>query len=208
MGELSASEFSDRIQAASPEPLSPACVEALRGHYRLLLRWNERISLVGPGTLEGAIEVHYGESLAALPLLPSTAEATLVDVGTGAGFPGFVLAVARPNLRVTLIESRERKWSFLKAAAAETGISVDCVLGTVDRSLPPGLPKRLDFVTLRALKLPGRAWQALASHLSDPGRVLVWAGREDPEVPPQVRTLRQVALPGSQWKRILELERA
>jgi 16S rRNA (guanine527-N7)-methyltransferase len=165
--------------------------------------------LVGPGTLDTALDVHYGECLAALPLLPATdGESALVDVGSGAGFPGFVLAAARPGLRVTLVESRERKWSFLKAAALESGVRIDCLLGTVDRSLPPGLPERIDVVTLRALRLPARAWQALASRLSDNARVLVWAGREDPEVPSWLRAQRQLGQPGSQWKRILELQRA
>lgn len=165
------------------------------------------MSLVGPGTLEGAVEVHYGESLAALPLLSMSAEATLVDVGSGAGFPGFVLAAARPGLRVTLIEARERKWSFLKAAALEAAVRLDCILGTVDRTLPAGLPASVDFVTLRALKLPARAWQALTSNLADHGRVLVWAGREEPALPASFRVQRRLALSGSQCKQILELGR-
>jgi hypothetical protein len=110
-------------------------------------------------------------------------------------------------MRVTLIEARERKWSFLKAATLETGIRADCVLGTVDRALPAGVPARIDRVTLRALKLPARAWQALTARLSDDGRVLVWAGREDPAIPALLRIRSSIPLPGSRWKRILELER-
>lgn len=202
------SEFSDRLQAASPEALSSACVAALHAHYRLLIRWNERVSLVGPGTLETAVETHYGEALCALPLLRPPAASSLVDVGSGAGFPGFVLAAARPSLRVTLVEARERKWSFLKAATLEAGISADCVLGTVDRVAPAGFPERMDRLTMRALKLPARAWQTLMSRLAEDGRVLLWAGREEPAIPAALRVRCSTALPGSLSKRILELERA
>jgi 16S rRNA (guanine527-N7)-methyltransferase len=208
VAELTISEFSDRLQAVSPEVLTSACLEALHAHYRLLVRWNERVSLVGPGTLETAVETHYGEALAALPLLPPGSSTTLVDVGTGAGFPGLVLAAARPSIRVTLVEARERKWSFLKAATLQSGIPAECVLGTVDRSVPVGFPERMERVTMRAVKLPARAWQTLTSRLSEDGRVLLWAGREDPAIPAALRIRCSVALPGSRWKRILELEQA
>jgi 16S rRNA G527 N7-methylase RsmG len=208
MREPTLAEFSDRIQACSPEALSAECVVSLHAHYRLLLRWKDRISLVGPGTVDNAIEVHYGESLAALPLLPPSAEQTLVDVGSGAGFPGLVLAAARPLMRVILVEARERKWSFLKVVALESGIRAECVLGTLDRSLPAGFPARIDCATLRALKLPARAWRALAATLSEEGRVLVWAGQEDPTIPAELRIRRSVPQAGTRWKRILELERA
>ena len=208
MPELERAEFEERLQSQSPEPLDASVLAALHAHYRLLVRWNERTSLIGPGTLDVAVDVHYGESLAALPLIPHAGPRTLVDIGSGAGFPGFVLAVARPNLRGVLVEARERKWSFLKAIAAETGIAVECLLGTVDRSLPKGFPGRVDYVSLRALTLPPRAWQALSPSLAERARALIWAGREDPQLPAGSRITRSVAVPGSRWKRILVVERA
>ena len=206
---VESAEFAERLQRVAPEPLSAAAVAALYGHYRLLLRWNERVSLVGPGTLADAIEVHYGEALAALGLIPPFARGCLLDVGTGAGFPGFVLAAVRPELRVFLVEAHERKWAFLKAAVLAGGVAAECVHGAIDRSLPAGLPERLDWVTIRALKLPARGWETLTRRLAEDGRVLVWAGREDPVIPlALLRRKRAIPLPGSRWKRILELERA
>jgi 16S rRNA (guanine527-N7)-methyltransferase len=167
------------------------------------------MSLIGPGTADAAVEKHYGESLAALPLLDPAAS-TLVDIGSGAGFPGFVLASARAagRLQVTLVESRERKWSFLKKVALETGISATCLLGVVDRSVPAGFPARVDCVTIRAVKLPVRAWRAIVPRLSEGGRVLVWAGHEEPSIPSIFRVGRSVRLPGSPSNRVLELELA
>ena len=201
---LTTDQFARSIRACSPEPLDSQTVAALDIHYRSLLRWNERTSLVGPGTIDQAVDVHYGESLAALPLLADSDGKTLVDVGTGAGFPGFVLAAARRGLRCVLVEARERKWSFLKAVANESGVSVECLLGTVDRSLPKGFPARVDYVTLRALKLSAQAWQAILGCLAPEGRVLIWAGQEEPEVPKTLRGRRTLELAGTRSKRIIE----
>jgi 16S rRNA (guanine(527)-N(7))-methyltransferase RsmG len=208
MRPLSPTEFADRIAGCSPEPLARAAIAALFTHHRLLLRWNERTSLIGPGTVEQLVEIHYGESLAALPLLGDGAGRTVVDIGSGAGFPGVVLAAARPSMGFVLVEARERKWSFLKAVAAETGLGYESLLGTVDRSLPPGFPARVDYVTLRALKLPARAWRPLGDSLAETARVLIWAGREDPSIPPKLRVCGGVDLSGTHSKRILELDRA
>jgi 16S rRNA (guanine527-N7)-methyltransferase len=163
--------------------------------------------LVGSGTLDDAVETHYGESLAALPLLGDACGKTIVDIGSGAGFPGFVLAAARREAHFVLVEARERKWSFLKVVAAATGVPFESVLGTLERSLPLGFPPRVDYVTLRALKLSPHAWQTLSHTLAENARVLIWAGREEPQLPPTLRVARTLPLPSSRWKRILELER-
>jgi 16S rRNA (guanine527-N7)-methyltransferase len=206
VSELTAAEFERRLQACSPERLTAATVSALYAHYRQLLRWNRQTSLVGPGTIEDAVETHYGESLAALPLLGASEARTIVDLGSGAGFPGFVLAAARPGARSVLVEARERKWSFLKAVALETRLPIECVLGTLDRSLPKGFPPRVNYVTLRALKLSPRAWETLLRTLAENARVLIWAAREEPSIPASLRVTRSLPLPGSHSKRILELE--
>lgn len=100
---------------AGPAALTAAQLDALWHHYELLERWNARINLTRVIELEEAVRFHYGESLFAASLVPAEAR-TLADVGSGAGFPGFVIAVARPELAVTLIESDQRKAAFLREA--------------------------------------------------------------------------------------------
>lgn len=170
-------------------------VEALFIHYLELVRWNPRLSLVGPGTAEDVVERHYGESLAALPLLPP-APGRLVDLGSGAGFPGWVLAAARPDWRVTLVEANARKATFLRTAARRAGVSVDVVDGRVARVLPDGFPKELERITVRALKLEPEVLTAVAERLLDDGEVLFWAGREAPSVPHHWHLARELPLPG------------
>lgn len=82
-----------------------------------LLKWNKRINLIARNT-EGndVLEKHFLDSLTLLPVIGQYGahSATLLDVGTGAGFPGLVLAAARPDLQVTLVEPRQKRVSFLR----------------------------------------------------------------------------------------------
>ena len=118
--------------------LSPAQTAALAAHYELLCKWNKVLNLTRIEKLEEAVERHYCESLfLAARLDPGT----IADIGSGAGFPGFVVAVARPDCSVTLIESHQRKAVFLREAsravsnlrvlarrAEEVAETFDCVI--------------------------------------------------------------------------------
>jgi 16S rRNA (guanine527-N7)-methyltransferase len=95
--------------------LSREQVGMLYNHYLLLARWNQVLNLSSIRTLETAVVRHYCESLFLAVNLPTETE-SVVDVGSGAGFPGIPVAVARPGCRVTLIESHQRKAVFLKEA--------------------------------------------------------------------------------------------
>ena len=85
---------------------------ALQRHHELLERWNQRLNL----TRIDSVERNYGESLFLGKHLPE-GPLRICDIGSGAGFPGFPVAVLRPDCEVTLIESHQRKAVFLKEAA-------------------------------------------------------------------------------------------
>ena len=204
---LSRDEFARRLADAAPAELTAPSVAALFEHYGELRRWSARMSLLGPGDAGVAPERHYAEALAALPLLPE-GPAALLDVGSGAGFPGFVLAAARPDLAVTLLEPRERRWAFLMSASRRSGVACRCLRGRVDVPLAKDLPADLDVVTVRALKLDGPVLGALAARLTPRGRFLFWVGEAEPELPPGLVPGRSLALPGSRARRILEAVRA
>ena len=84
-------------------------------------RWQKAINLVGKTTLAEVWTRHILDSAQLLPLIPKDAK-TLVDLGSGGGFPGLVLAALRPDLAVTLIESDARKCAFLGEAGAPYGL--------------------------------------------------------------------------------------
>lgn len=94
--------------------LSSLQVDQLEQHCELMLRWNKTINLT---RIEGdeAVERHYAESLFLGTCLP-VGPLRIVDIGSGAGFPGVPVAILRPELSVSLIESHQRKAVFLKEA--------------------------------------------------------------------------------------------
>ncbi|MEM7481169.1 MAG: RsmG family class I SAM-dependent methyltransferase [Acidobacteriota bacterium] len=209
--EIHPQELSDDLSALSPEPLSPESLAALARHYQELRRWSDRLALVGPASSHEVLPRHYGEALAALPLVPR--RGVLVDIGSGAGFPGFVLAAARPELRVTLIEARAKKWSFLMAAARAASAALpslfcQCLNARVGDPLPRGFPETVDCITLRALRLPPEILSLLATRWTATGRFLFWVGAEDPPLPPDLRPGRELPLTGSRSRRVLEVVRA
>jgi 16S rRNA (guanine527-N7)-methyltransferase len=204
--EISREAFASAVRRLSPEPLEDRALDALYAHYGELRRWNQRLSLIGPGTADEILSRHYGESLAALPLVPKGARRG-VDVGSGAGFPGLVLAAARPETEMTLVEARARKWSFLLAAARKASLPCRCLDARVSVPLPAGLPETIDLVTARALKLDRHVLGAFARRLAGEGRILLWVGEQNPELPPELETAGESRLEGSERRRILVLRR-
>lgn len=116
----------------------------------LLRTWNPKINLVARSTMDSAWSRHVLDSAQAFPLIPPEAR-TLVDLGSGGGFPGMVFAIlaadALPELRVTLVESDQRKAAFLAAVARQTGVSVGVVAERIEALAPVGA----DVVSARAL---------------------------------------------------------
>ncbi len=96
--------------------LSSEQIAALQAHWELLLRWNKVLNLTRIESLEEAVERHYCESLFLAAHLP-IGNLRIADIGSGPGFPGFPVAVVRPDCEITLIESHQRKAVFLREAA-------------------------------------------------------------------------------------------
>ena len=94
--------------------------EKLNMYRDMLIDWQGRMNLVARSTLDQAWERHFEDSLQLLPLIPQRTK-TLFDFGSGAGFPGLVIGIMRPDIQVCLFESTGKKCSFLEAVAQETG---------------------------------------------------------------------------------------
>lgn len=109
---LLASEF------ASYGSLSVVQLDQLENHYLSLTRWNERLNLTRIVSLAESVQFHYCESLFLASFLPA-GPLRIVDVGSGAGFPGIPVAILRPDCEITLVESHQRKSVFLREAARQ-----------------------------------------------------------------------------------------
>jgi 16S rRNA (guanine527-N7)-methyltransferase len=128
---------------------TPDQKEKLDIYHRLLLKWQKSINLVSPKTLEDAWQRHFIDSAQLLPLIQKEGDVSkLVDVGSGAGFPGMVLAILHPEIHVTMIESDQRKSIFLQNVSRETSTPATILNERIEA---PREPIRADIMTARAL---------------------------------------------------------
>lgn len=119
----------DRLAAGAKRlgvDLAPQQLSAYREYHRLLLDWNQRFNLTAIETPEAVIDKHFVDSLSCASMLDLTRPSRLVDVGTGAGFPGLVLKIAFPQLEVLLLDAVNKRLRFLcrvTAALQLTGVT-------------------------------------------------------------------------------------
>jgi len=153
---LDPAAFAEAV-AADPDQM-----DRLHTYLTLLRRWQSRINLVGPKTLEDPWRRHFLDSAQLLPLMPPVVN-RLVDFGSGAGFPGLILAILS-GVPVTLVEADQRKCAFLLEAARATATAVEVLPARIESLAPADA----DVVTARALaplaKLIGYALNWLAPH--------------------------------------------
>ncbi len=183
-----------------PVTLSQAQLGQIAAYLDLLLRWNRRINLTAVRDPEQIVIRHFGESLLAAACLfrPSGRERVL-DVGSGAGFPGIPLKIFAPGLALTLIESSQRKAAFLKEAAREiTLIDINVFAGRAEQFPGPAA----EVVSLRAVERFARVLPIAARLLAPGGRLALFIGRAQVEpaqlLLPRFRWLRPVPVPHSE----------
>lgn len=146
--------------------------EVFADHLRLLTAWNGAINLtaiVEPGAMA---RLHVADSLAAVPFIAAGPHATLLDLGTGAGFPGIPLAAWFTSMRVTLVESVAKKAAFLQVVIEATDLG-DRV--AVDhRRAEAVAPGQWDIVTARAVGSVAELVELGLPLLAIGGRLLAW----------------------------------
>ena len=155
---------------------SGRAVAALERYERLIRRWNARGNLVSRRDLDRLRDRHVLDSLSLLPWW----RGSLVDVGSGAGFPGIPLAVARPESPVTVVERSERKAHFLQHVVIELGLrNVEVIEADVGQPFASGsLDGRVfDTVTARAVAPPAATWRLVRGLLAPAGVALLQSGQ-------------------------------
>ncbi len=140
-----------------------------------LLRWQKTINLVGRTTLDDVWTRHVLDSAQLAPLVPAWAK-SLVDLGSGGGFPGLVLAALRPELDVTLIESDARKSAYLGEAARKMGLPKPPKV--VVSRIEAAPPAKADVVTARALAPLGQLLAWADRHRANHAICLFHKGRD------------------------------
>jgi 16S rRNA (guanine527-N7)-methyltransferase len=174
--------------------------EPLDKYLKLLLSWNERINITAILTVEGIVERHLLDSLAVWKHIP--AAASIVDVGSGGGFPGAVLALVSPEVTVTLVEPSHKKAAFLETLKRDLHLPNLRVATQRVESL--GEPHSFDVAVSRAtFELP--AWLDIGRRLVRAGGlVLGMEGAKQYDLPPSAS--RHPYDLGDQTRAIIRLE--
>ncbi|MGH2735648.1 MAG: 16S rRNA (guanine(527)-N(7))-methyltransferase RsmG [Actinomycetota bacterium] len=163
--------------------------------YReLVAEWSPRLDLVSPGDLARLEERHIQDSLRALTLVRACPPGPAVDVGSGAGFPGVVLAIAEPTRAWRLLEPRSKRAGFLDEVVRALDLgNVEVVRAAAQEAArDPRLAGAHSVGTARALAAPARAFELLAPLLGSGGLRIVWLGENSK--PPPGAALREGSL--------------
>jgi 16S rRNA (guanine527-N7)-methyltransferase len=145
MATLSESAIATLLEPYLDPPV--AILPQLSAYLELLLKWNARTNLTAIREPEEIVRRHFGESLFAARHLDAETS-TLLDLGSGAGFPGLPMALLHPQIRVTLAESQHKKASFLREVVRTLGLPIEVWAGRAE-ALPP--ERRFHTVALRAV---------------------------------------------------------
>jgi len=122
-------------------------------YYELLVEWNEFMNLTAITEYDEVMKKHFIDSLSLIKTYDITKKATVIDVGTGAGFPGLALKIAYPNLQVTLLDSLNKRIKFLDEVILQLGLTgIETVHGRAEDFAKPGkLREKFDLCVSRAV---------------------------------------------------------
>jgi 16S rRNA (guanine527-N7)-methyltransferase len=191
MSSISISRIAEELQpygVKSNEVLS----SQIRSYVEMLLVWNRKMSLTAVTDPVEIIRFHFGESIFALTA-GAISDGRLADVGSGAGFPGLPIRLARPSINLTMIESNIKKCTFLREVSRKLRIDGDVrVLNSrmEDVATPsPSEDERFDFISARAVGDFDALLAFARKFLAEKGRLVLWIGQEDAEMLAKVHSV-------------------
>jgi 16S rRNA (guanine527-N7)-methyltransferase len=188
MPTLSESAIAELLRPYLPN-IPPGLCAQLSTYLDLLLKWNARTNLTAIRDPEEIVRRHFGESLfAARQLDPGTS--TLLDFGSGAGFPGLPIALLRPEITVTLAESQNKKATFLREVIRTLNLATEVWSNRVE-AMPA--PRRFDVVAMRAVDDMETALPAAISRITPGGQLAVLTTKANTPA-----GARSIPLPNSQ----------
>jgi len=188
MPTLSESAIADLLGPYLPE-MPPLLASQLSVYLDLLLKWNARTNLTAIRSPEEIVRRHFGESLFAGRHL-DLHTTTLLDFGSGAGFPGLPIALLRPDIQVTLAESQNKKATFLREVVRTLNLRTEVWPNRVE-AMPAD--RQFHTVTLRAVDDIHTALPAARSRIAAGGQLALLT--TTPNAPPDGNS---ISLPNSQ----------
>ena len=200
---LSSNQIAELVATyLSPDAAVPAPLyDQLATYLELLLKWNARTNLTAIREPEEIVRRHFGESLFAAQHLGECS--TLLDFGSGAGFPGLPIQLLRPELQVTLAESQNKKATFLREVVRTLGLKTEVWANRVE-AMPAS--RSFDVVALRAVDNMDAAVAAASLRASHRLAILASGKQEAPALQGFSFT-GEIILPGEADLRLLLIAR-
>lgn len=175
--ELGEAEYRARIKqlltAANLASLTDSTTGQFYSYLELFLRWNERTNLSAIRDPESILSRHFLESIYCTQTLPAGI-ATLLDYGSGGGFPGVPVAILRPDLQITLAESQNKKAAFLNEVVRTLKLNAKVHSGRAEQ-----LKHKFDCVTLRAVDRMEEAVHSAVTLVASSGWLLLMTTDSD-----------------------------
>lgn len=184
------------VPFVGPDSLSDFQVGAIQNYIDLLLKWNAKLNLTSIRDPEKIVTRHFGESLFAARQFFHARDSreSVIDIGSGAGFPGLPLKLWVPHLELTLIESNQRKATFLREVIRALDLTSTAVLSTRAESVS----LQVDLATFRAVEHFERILPVALRLVKPSGRIALLIGEA------QVQAARST-LPSVIWRRPLPI---
>jgi 16S rRNA (guanine527-N7)-methyltransferase len=177
----------------------------ISAYLALLLRWNQKMSLTSLTNPAEILARHFGESLFGGQAAGMGA-GTLLDIGSGAGFPAIPIAMASPEIHAVLLEPNLKKTVFLSEVCRNLGLENRIKIARMRLEEYEGAPGASDFITTRAVRVTPKFLALCAPLLAPGGKLVLWLGQEDAD---QLRQERgwvwadRVRIPGSERRFIV-----
>jgi 16S rRNA (guanine527-N7)-methyltransferase len=177
--------------------VSEETIDRLLLYLDLLIRWNRKINLTAIGAPEECVTRHFGESFIISSAVPLNGR--LLDIGSGAGFPGLAAKLIAPDLKVVLLEPVAKKRAFLKEVVRACGMSSVQVFGErLDGFAHTQEPPSFDLITTRAVGGLESLVPKATVLLKSGGHLCLWVGGH------QIRGIRE-ANPDLEWQNPLRI---
>ncbi|HWS28831.1 MAG TPA: 16S rRNA (guanine(527)-N(7))-methyltransferase RsmG [Clostridia bacterium] len=189
------SEIALSVKAALPS-LRDEQRQKLCAFYDMLVDWNTRMNLTAITAPAEVAQKHFADSVLPERLLKK--DANVIDVGTGAGFPGIPLLIARPDLKLTLMDALQKRVTFLEAVCKELGLNALCVHARAEEAgKKPLYRARFDAALSRAVASASELTELTVPFLKENGVSLMYKGPQaDEELKAAENALRQLGSRG------------
>ena len=155
----------------------------LERYYALLTEWNEKINLTAITNPQGVAVKHFADSLTLFNYIDLPQNASVIDVGTGAGFPGIVLKIARPDIRLTLLDSLQKRLNFLGIVLEELSLEAALIHSRAEEGgHDPALRETFDFAVSRAVAQLNMLAEFCLPYVRLSGSLIAFKGNAEEEI--------------------------